>query len=217
MGETIRRIRDEYGVTILLVEHHMGMVMGISDRVVAMEFGRKIAEGTPARGARRSSGSSTHTWGHQHERRLLRSHAVSPPGYGQIEVLHGIDFTVGEGEIVVILGANGAGKTTTMRTHVGHDRVAAARSASTARAEPAKPDAVVRAGISQVPQGRGTFTDLTVEDNLIAGAYTLQGFARLRGLDRWFEAFPRLAERRAQTRRTLVGRRAADARRSPGR
>lgn len=48
LSETIRRIRDEYAVTILLVEHHMGMVMGISDKVVAMEFGRKIAEGSPA-------------------------------------------------------------------------------------------------------------------------------------------------------------------------
>ncbi len=48
LGETIRRVRDEYGLTVLLVEHHMGMVMGISDRVVAMEFGRKISEGTPS-------------------------------------------------------------------------------------------------------------------------------------------------------------------------
>ncbi len=48
LGDTIRRVRDEYGLTVLLVEHHMGMVMGISDRVVAMEFGRKISEGTPA-------------------------------------------------------------------------------------------------------------------------------------------------------------------------
>lgn len=48
LGATIRRVRDEYGLTVLLVEHHMGMVMGISDRVVAMEFGRKISEGTPA-------------------------------------------------------------------------------------------------------------------------------------------------------------------------
>ena len=48
LGATIKRVRDEYGLTVLLVEHHMGLVMGISDRVVAMEFGRKIAEGTPA-------------------------------------------------------------------------------------------------------------------------------------------------------------------------
>ena len=47
LGQTIMRVRDEYGVTVLLVEHHMGMVMSISDRVVAMEFGRKIAEGLP--------------------------------------------------------------------------------------------------------------------------------------------------------------------------
>ena len=48
LAGTIRKVRDEYGLTVLLVEHHMGMVMGISDRVVAMEFGRKISEGTPS-------------------------------------------------------------------------------------------------------------------------------------------------------------------------
>ena len=48
LGHTVQRIRDRYGLTVLLVEHHMSMVMGISDRVVAMEFGRKIADGTPA-------------------------------------------------------------------------------------------------------------------------------------------------------------------------
>ncbi len=48
LGATIKRIRDQYGLTVLLVEHHMGLVMGISDRVVAMEFGRKISEGLPS-------------------------------------------------------------------------------------------------------------------------------------------------------------------------
>ncbi len=125
-------------------------------------------------------------------------------GYGQIEVLHGLDFTVANGEIVVILGANGAGKTTTMRAISGMiGRTGSVRfdgnDISTAR-----PDAVLRAGISQVPQGRGTFTDLSVEDNLRAGAYTVKG-STVGDLDRWFEVFPRLLERRDQRAGSLSG------------
>ena len=125
-------------------------------------------------------------------------------GYGPIQVLHGLDFDVAEGEIVVILGANGAGKTTTMRAisatiaHKGTVRFHGA-------ALPRKPDAVVRAGISQVPQGRGTFTDLSVEDNLLAGAFTRSGPTVREDVDRWFTQFPRLAERKAQKAGSLSG------------
>ena len=125
-------------------------------------------------------------------------------GYGQIEVLHGLDFHVADGEIVVILGANGAGKTTTMRAISGMinrsgDIVFDGNSIGSAR-----PDAVLRAGISQVPQGRGTFTDLSVEDNLRAGAYTVKG-SSVDDLDRWYEVFPRLAERKDQRAGSLSG------------
>ena len=125
-------------------------------------------------------------------------------GYGQIEVLHGLDFHVADGEIVVILGANGAGKTTTMRAISGMinrsgDIVFDGNSIGSAR-----PDAVLRAGISQVPQGRGTFTDLSVEDNLRAGAYTVKG-SSVDDLDRWYEVFPRLAERKDQRAGALSG------------
>ena len=125
-------------------------------------------------------------------------------GYGPIEVLHGLDFTVGEGEIVVILGANGAGKTTTMRAVSGmigrHGTVEFAGHDISG----AKPDAILRAGISQVPQGRGTFTDLSVEDNLRAGGYTVKGSID-DDLDRWYDLFPRLAERRDQKAGSLSG------------
>jgi branched-chain amino acid transport system ATP-binding protein len=125
-------------------------------------------------------------------------------GYGPVEVLHGIDFTVGEGEIVVILGANGAGKTTTMRAVSGliprHGSVEFAG----VEVSGAKPDAIVRAGISQVPQGRGTFTELTVEDNLRAGGYTVKGSID-DDLAQWYEVFPLLAERRDQKAGSLSG------------
>jgi branched-chain amino acid transport system ATP-binding protein len=125
-------------------------------------------------------------------------------GYGPVQVLHGLDFTVGDGEIVVILGANGAGKTTTMRAisaMIGHKGTIR----FDGRKLPSKPDAVLRTGITQVPQGRGTFTDLSVEDNLLAGAYSRKGPAIREDVDRWFSVFPRLAERKAQKAGSLSG------------
>lgn len=125
-------------------------------------------------------------------------------GYGPIQVLQGIDFHVGRGEIVVILGANGAGKTTTMRALSGMIARRGSVVFDGTEMAHAKPDAVVRSGISQVPQGRGTFTDLSVEDNLMTGAYSRKGDVT-EDLDRWFEAFPRLRERRSQRAGGLSG------------
>jgi branched-chain amino acid transport system ATP-binding protein len=125
-------------------------------------------------------------------------------GYGPVEVLHGLEFTVGEGEIVVILGANGAGKTTAMRSISGMISRHGSIEFDGADISHAKPDAIVRAGISQVPQGRGTFTDLTVDDNLVAGGYTVKGSISA-DLERWYDLFPRLAERRGQKAGSLSG------------
>jgi len=125
-------------------------------------------------------------------------------GYGQIEVLHGLDFHVADGEIVVILGANGAGKTTTMRSISGTIGRSGEIRFDGKSVGSAKPDAVVRTGISQVPQGRGTLTDLSVEENLRAGAYTVKGSIDA-DIDRWYEVFPRLAERKDQRSGSLSG------------
>jgi branched-chain amino acid transport system ATP-binding protein len=125
-------------------------------------------------------------------------------GYGQIQVLQGIDFRVGRGEIVVILGANGAGKTTTMRALSGMISRRGSVIFDGTELVHAKPDAILRAGISQVPQGRGTFTDLSVEDNLMTGAYSRKGDVT-EDLERWFHAFPRLRERRTQRAGGLSG------------
>jgi branched-chain amino acid transport system ATP-binding protein len=134
---------------------------------------------------------------------LLRVAGLSA-GYGPIEVLHGLDFTVAEGEIVVILGANGAGKTTTMRAISGMISRRGTVEFAGHEISSSKPDAILRAGISQVPQGRGTFTDLTVHDNLRAGGYTVKDDLD-DDLARWYEVFPRLAERRDQKAGSLSG------------
>ncbi|MEN9804495.1 MAG: hypothetical protein RIS41_1342 [Actinomycetota bacterium] len=125
-------------------------------------------------------------------------------GYGPLEVLHGISLEVEPGEIVVILGANGAGKTTTMRAVSGmiarHGRVEFEGSdISSISAEK-----IVRLGIAQVPQGRGTFTELTVEENLRSGAYVRHDDIEA-DIQRWYEVFPRLAERRTQRAGSLSG------------
>ncbi len=104
----------------------------------------------------------------------------------------------------MILGANGAGKTTTMRCISGMIERHGSVMFDGQEIASAKPDAVVRAGISQVPQGRGTFTDLTVHDNMLAGAYTAQG-SHDEDLAYWYKTFPRLSERKDQKAGSLSG------------
>jgi branched-chain amino acid transport system ATP-binding protein len=125
-------------------------------------------------------------------------------GYGPLEVLHGVSLEVEPGEIVVILGANGAGKTTTMRAVSGM----IARQGNVLFEDDditsLGAEKIVRLGIAQVPQGRGTFTELTVEDNLRTGAYVRKD-AIEDDIARWYEVFPRLAERRTQRAGSLSG------------
>jgi branched-chain amino acid transport system ATP-binding protein len=135
---------------------------------------------------------------------LLRIGGLSA-GYGQVEVLHKIDLDVQEGEVAVILGANGAGKTTTMRAVSGMIPRKGAIEFNGQSIVKSSPDAIVRLGIAQVPQGRGTFTDLTVEDNLRAGAYVRRDHEVNMDLALWYETFPRLADRRSQKAGTLSG------------
>ena len=135
---------------------------------------------------------------------LLRIGGLSA-GYGQVEVLHKIDLEVQEGEVAVILGANGAGKTTTMRAVSGMIARKGSIEFNGQNISKSSPDAIVRLGIAQVPQGRGTFTDLTVEDNLRAGAYVRRDHEVNMDLALWYETFPRLADRRSQKAGTLSG------------
>jgi branched-chain amino acid transport system ATP-binding protein len=128
--------------------------------------------------------------------------------YGPIMVLRGLDFTVDEGEIVVLLGANGAGKTTTLRAISRMDQPAVAGTVrfNGVSLVGTSAQAVVRHGITHVPQGRGTFPDLTVEENLLIGAYVRRDARGAQAdLLRWFDTFPRLAERRGQRAGTLSG------------
>ena len=125
-------------------------------------------------------------------------------GYGPLEVLHGISLEVEPGEIVVILGANGAGKTTTMRAVSGMIGRQGSILLEGSDITSLSAEKIVRLGVAQVPQGRGTFTELTVEENLRTGAYVRHDDVTS-DIQRWFEVFPRLAERRTQRAGSLSG------------
>jgi branched-chain amino acid transport system ATP-binding protein len=123
--------------------------------------------------------------------------------YGPVKALHGVSLTVGGGELVAVLGANGAGKTTTLRAISGTVR----RTGDLVfggKALPRRPEGTARAGIAHVPEGRGTFSDLTVWENLRLGAYTRRGGIK-DDTRRVFGFFPRLEERRHQQAGTLSG------------
>jgi len=121
--------------------------------------------------------------------------------YGQVVALHGVSLTVGDGEIVALLGANGAGKTTTLRAVSGTVRRSGDVVLAGKRLTRAAPEAVARGGVAHVPEGRGIFAELTVWENLRMGGYTVRrpDFATVLGY------FPWLAERRNQQAGTLSG------------
>jgi branched-chain amino acid transport system ATP-binding protein len=127
-------------------------------------------------------------------------------GYGPIQVLREVDLHVDEGEIVVLLGANGAGKTTTIRAIC--QMVDSKGSVNMCGAELVgmRPEKMAGLGIAHVPQGRGTFPELTVDENLQVGAYIRKDRAEIReDIDRSYALFPRLGERRAQLAGSLSG------------
>ncbi|MET0881545.1 MAG: ABC transporter ATP-binding protein [Acidimicrobiales bacterium] len=126
-------------------------------------------------------------------------------GYGPVQVLRGVSFTVDAGETVVILGANGAGKTTTIRAISGMIVTKGSVIVDGTSVGGKKPEEIVRRGVAHVPQGRGTFVDLTVEENLRLGAFTRKDADIAADMDHWYEVFPRLQERRDQVAGGMSG------------
>ncbi len=126
--------------------------------------------------------------------------------YGNTKVLHGLDFDVRKGGITTILGANGAGKTTTLRAVCGMLKTQGSVSLGGERIDGKATEDIVRKGVAHVPDGRGTFLNFTVEENLRVGAYTRKDRAEvLVDYERIFGYFPRLKERRRQQAGTLSG------------
>jgi branched-chain amino acid transport system ATP-binding protein len=124
--------------------------------------------------------------------------------YGPVHVLHGISLAVEEGAVVAVLGPNGAGKTTTLRAISGTVRRSGRIAFAGQPLDRLGPGAVARLGVAHVPEGRGTFSELTVWENLKLGAYSRRG-SMDRELERVFTYFPWLSERRRQAAGTLSG------------
>jgi branched-chain amino acid transport system ATP-binding protein len=127
-------------------------------------------------------------------------------GYGPVRALHGVDLAVQEGGMVAILGPNGAGKTTLLRALTGMVHTSGRISFDGRSLAGLSTSTIARLGVAHVPEGRGTFPALTVEENLRLGAYTRHDAAEVRAdIDRCYRVFPQLAERRGQAAGNLSG------------
>ncbi len=128
-------------------------------------------------------------------------------GYGYVEVVHDVSFEVDEGQIIAILGSNGSGKTSTLRALTGTIKPMGGEILYRGRSIAGMPTyKLAEMGISMVPEGRHLFGDLSVQDNLLMGAYMIKDPAKLHAnLEEVYRLFPRVKERARQTARTLSG------------
>ncbi|MAG96109.1 MAG: ABC transporter ATP-binding protein [Alphaproteobacteria bacterium] len=126
--------------------------------------------------------------------------------YGPIKALHGVSFSLEQGEITTILGANGAGKTTTLRSICGMVKTAGQIRYDGQDILGKATESIVRHGVAHVPEGRGTFVRVTTEENLALGAFSRRGSQEVaEDMERVYGYFPRLKERRRQQAGTLSG------------
>ncbi|MEW6643968.1 MAG: branched-chain amino acid ABC transporter ATP-binding protein/permease [Pseudomonadota bacterium] len=202
----LRRIAD-LGIAVILVEHDMAMVMGISDHVVVLDAGTVIAAGTPDEVRREPRVLAAYLGdAGMRARPRLREWTCSrdavlacvglSAGYGAAPVLEGIDIEIREGEMVALLGANGAGKSTAMRAISGLLRpVDGNVLLDDASIGTREAHSIAYAGLALVPEGRQVFAELSVYDNILLGAYTRGRIDRHAEAEAVLKRFPRLRER----------------------
>ena len=214
LGALIRRIAQA-GIAVLLVEHDMAIVMGISDRVVVLDAGVPIAAGTPQQVQQDPAVRKAYLGGAHAKPKenfsaktagdVLLEVGKLEAGYGAEPVLKGIDLRVNQGELVAVLGANGAGKSTLMRALSGLHRPIGGEVVF--QNNPIKnlpAHRVVAAGVVLVPEGRQVFPELSVLDNIRLGAYLRKNVAESE-IEAMLDRFPRLRERLHQRAGLLSG------------
>ena len=215
LGELLRRIADA-GVAVVIIEHDMTLVMGISDHVVVLDAGRRIVAGTPgevranadvraaylgegelaiARGGARKGGDEV----------VLAIEDVAA-AYGALPVLSGVGLDVKRGELVALLGANGAGKSTLMRAIAGLHRPLSGRVLLLGREIGLlSAHRIARDGVTLVPEGRQVFAELSVVDNIMMGALALDRRQASAEVDRVIARFPMLDRLRGRRAGLLSG------------
>jgi ABC-type branched-subunit amino acid transport system ATPase component/ABC-type branched-subunit amino acid transport system permease subunit len=205
------------GIAIILVEHHMELVMGVSSHVIVLDAGTKIAEGVPTKVAAEPTVRAAYLGvGEPGERRRVRTITPSDKpllsvralsaGYGAASVVRNAALDISGGELVAVLGANGAGKTTLMRALSGLIRpiVGEVRFLD-ARIDELAADRITAQGLILVPEGRQVFPDLSVEDNMRLGAYARRSPNETVMIETLLERFPALKRRRHQRAGLLSG------------
>jgi branched-chain amino acid transport system ATP-binding protein len=205
------------GIAVLLVEHDMELVMGVSSHVIVLDAGAKIAEGPPLKVAAEPAVRAAYLGagepvGRRRERALaagetplLTVHALSA-GYGAATIVREAALEIAEGELVAVLGANGAGKTTLMRALSGLIRpIAGEVCFLDARIDRLAADRIAGLGLILVPEGRQVFPELSVVDNLRLGAYARTSGDEAQMIEALLDRFAALKARRHQRAGLLSG------------